>query len=71
MMSNECPLPPPPVVMDAVMDALRDGNLYPNTAWELRDALAERNGVPAAERDAGERVHGGHRRRGPGAHRGR
>jgi histidinol-phosphate aminotransferase len=47
MMSNECPLPPPQVVMDAVMDALRDGNLYPNTAWELRDALAERNGVPA------------------------
>ena len=48
MMSNECPLPPPRVVMDAVMDALRDGNLYPNTAWELRDALAERNGVPAS-----------------------
>jgi histidinol-phosphate aminotransferase len=48
MMSNECPLPPPQVVVDAVMDALRDGNLYPNTAWELRDALAERNGVPAA-----------------------
>lgn len=47
MMSNECPLPPPPVVVEAVMDALRDGNLYPNTAWELRDALAERNGVPA------------------------
>jgi histidinol-phosphate aminotransferase len=47
MMSNECPLPPPQVVMDAVMDALRDGNLYPNTAWELRDALAERNRVPA------------------------
>ncbi len=47
MMSNECPLPPPPVVVAAVMDALRDGNLYPNTAWELRDALAERNGVPA------------------------
>jgi histidinol-phosphate aminotransferase len=47
MMSNECPLPPPPVVVQAVMDALRDGNLYPNTAWELRDALAERNGVPA------------------------
>jgi histidinol-phosphate aminotransferase len=47
MMSNECPLPPPASVVDAVMDALRDGNLYPNTAWELRDALAERNGVPA------------------------
>jgi histidinol-phosphate aminotransferase len=47
MMSNECPLPPPPVVIEAVMDALRDGNLYPNTAWELREALAERNGVPA------------------------
>jgi histidinol-phosphate aminotransferase len=47
MMSNECPLPPPPVVVEAVMDALRDGNLYPNTAWELRDALAERNRVPA------------------------
>lgn len=47
MMSNECPLPPPPVVVAAVMDALRDGNLYPNTAWELREALAGRNGVPA------------------------
>jgi histidinol-phosphate aminotransferase len=47
MMSNECPLPPPPVVIEAVMDALRDGNLYPNTAWELRDALAGRNRVPA------------------------
>lgn len=47
LMSNECPLPPPPVVVEAVMDALRDGNLYPNTAWELREALAERNGVPA------------------------
>jgi histidinol-phosphate aminotransferase len=47
MMSNECPLPPPASVVEAVMDALRDGNLYPNTAWELRDALAERNGVPA------------------------
>jgi len=47
MMSNECPLPPPPVVVEAVMEALRDGNLYPNTAWELREALAERNGVPA------------------------
>jgi histidinol-phosphate aminotransferase len=47
LMSNECPLPPPPAVFEAVMDALRDGNLYPNTAWELREALAERNGVPA------------------------
>ena len=46
LMSNECPLPPPPAVFEAVMDALRDGNLYPNTAWELREALAERNGVP-------------------------
>lgn len=45
MMSNECPLPPPPAVMEAAMAALREGNLYPNSAWELRDALAAVNDV--------------------------
>jgi histidinol-phosphate aminotransferase len=45
MMSNECPLPPPPAVMQAAIAALREGNLYPNSAWELRDALASVNGV--------------------------
>jgi histidinol-phosphate aminotransferase len=48
LMSNECPLPPPPSVVQAVMQALADGNLYPNTAWELREALAESNRVPVA-----------------------
>jgi histidinol-phosphate aminotransferase len=47
LMSNECPLPPDDAVIEAVVAAMRDGNLYPNSAWELRDALAEFAGVPA------------------------
>src|SRR6478735_865792 len=43
LMSNECPLPPAPAVMEAAMES----NLYPNSAWELREALASVNGVPA------------------------
>ena len=46
LMSNECPLPPDEVVIEAAVAAMRDGNLYPNSAWELRDALAEFAGVP-------------------------
>ena len=45
LMSNECPLPPDDVVIEAVVAAMRDGKLYPNSAWELRDALAEFAGV--------------------------
>jgi histidinol-phosphate aminotransferase len=45
MMSNECPLPPPQAVIDAALAALREGNLYPNSAWELRDALAAASGI--------------------------
>jgi histidinol-phosphate aminotransferase len=46
LMSNECPLPPDQVVIDAAVSAMREANLYPNSGWELRDALAERSGVP-------------------------
>ncbi len=47
LMSNECPLPPAPAVVAAAMEALMESNLYPNSAWELREALAAVNGVPA------------------------
>lgn len=45
LMSNECPLPPPPTVVAAAMEALGESNLYPNSGWELRDALAAFTGV--------------------------
>ena len=45
LMSNECPLPPDPVVIEAAVGALRQANLYPNSGWELRDALAAFAGV--------------------------
>jgi histidinol-phosphate aminotransferase len=45
MMSNECPLPPAPAVVAAAISALMESNLYPNSAWELREALANVNGV--------------------------
>lgn len=45
LMSNECPLPPDPVVIEAAVSALAEANLYPNSAWELRDALASFAGV--------------------------
>lgn len=48
MMSNECPLPPDPVVIEAALSAMNEGNLYPNSAWELREALAAFAGVPVA-----------------------
>ncbi len=47
LMSNECPLPPDDVVVDAAIGAMREANLYPNSGWELRDALAELAGVPS------------------------
>lgn len=45
LMSNECPLPPDDVVVEAAAAAMREANLYPNSGWELRDALAEFAGV--------------------------
>lgn len=45
LMSNECPLPPDPVVIEAAIGALREVNLYPHSGWELRDALAAFAGV--------------------------
>src|SRR6478735_4946997 len=46
LMSNECPLPPAPAVVAAAIEALMESNLYPNSAWELREALAQVNDVP-------------------------
>ena len=48
LMSNECPLPPDEVVVQAAADAMREANLYPNSGWELRDALARFAGVEPA-----------------------
>lgn len=45
LMSNECPLPPDPSVIEAATKALAEANLYPNSGWELRDALAAFAGV--------------------------
>jgi histidinol-phosphate aminotransferase len=45
LMSNECPLPPDEVVIEAATAAMREANLYPNSGWELRDALATFAGV--------------------------
>jgi histidinol-phosphate aminotransferase len=46
LMSNECPLPPPAAVLEAALAALTEGNLYPHSAWELREELAALNDVP-------------------------
>ncbi len=45
LMSNECPLPPSEGVIEAALSAMREANLYPNSGWELRDALADFVGV--------------------------
>jgi histidinol-phosphate aminotransferase len=45
LMSNECPLPPDDIVIEAALSAMREANFYPNSAWELRDALADFAGV--------------------------
>lgn len=45
LMSNECPLPPDDAVLEAAAAAMREANLYPNSGWELRDALAAFAGV--------------------------
>lgn len=44
--SNEVSLPPPPAMLDAIADAARSGNRYPDTAaTALTERLAERHGV--------------------------
>jgi histidinol-phosphate aminotransferase len=45
MMSNENPWPPSEAVMDATMEAARNGNLYPGSGEELRRMLAEKEGI--------------------------
>jgi histidinol-phosphate aminotransferase len=45
LMSNECPLPPDDEVIEAAVGAMHEANLYPNSGWELRDALAAFTGV--------------------------
>lgn len=45
LMSNECPLPPDEIVIEAAVSAMREANLYPNSGWELREALATFAGV--------------------------
>jgi histidinol-phosphate aminotransferase len=45
LMSNECPLPPDDAVIEAATAAMREANLYPNSGWELREALAAFAGV--------------------------
>jgi histidinol-phosphate aminotransferase len=46
LMSNECPLPPSPRVLDAAREALEVCNLYPHSGEETRRAVAEFNRVP-------------------------
>lgn len=48
LMSNECPLPPHPSVIAAAVESIGDANLYPNSGWELRDALAAFVGVDSS-----------------------
>ncbi|MGA0068707.1 MAG: histidinol-phosphate transaminase [Miltoncostaeaceae bacterium] len=46
--SNEGPYPPFPLAVDAIQRAAAEQNLYPDPgAWGVRDALAERHGIPA------------------------
>jgi histidinol-phosphate aminotransferase len=48
--SNESPFPPLPEVVRAVADAAASMNRYPDpTATDLREALAEKHGIDAAE----------------------
>jgi histidinol-phosphate aminotransferase len=47
MMSNENPQPPSPAVLEAVLQAARQGNLYPGSGFELRRRLAEQVGLAA------------------------
>jgi histidinol-phosphate aminotransferase len=46
LMSNECPLPPSPRVLDAAREALEVCNLYPHSGEETRQAVADFCQVP-------------------------
>lgn len=46
LMSNECPLPPSPRVLDAAREALEVCNLYPNSGEDVREATAAFCGAP-------------------------
>jgi histidinol-phosphate aminotransferase len=46
LMSNECPLPPSPRVLDAAREALEVTNLYPHSGEEVRRATATFCGAP-------------------------
>ena len=45
LMSNECPLPPPPAVIAAARAALEVSNRYPNSGQDVREAAAAFAGV--------------------------
>lgn len=45
MFVNECPLPPSEKVVDAVVQAARQGNRYPGTSPELRAKIGKKYGV--------------------------
>jgi histidinol-phosphate aminotransferase len=47
MMSNENLVPPSESVIDAVVDVIRQGNLYPGSGPELRKKLGEKAGLGA------------------------
>jgi histidinol-phosphate aminotransferase len=49
MMSNESPFSPSPRVIEAIVQAARQGNLYPTSGLELRRRLGEREGLGEAQ----------------------
>ena len=49
LMSNECPIPPDDVLIQAAASAMTEGNLYPHSGWELRDAVAAFAGVDPSQ----------------------
>lgn len=49
LMSNECPIPPDDSLIQAAVSAMTEGNLYPHSGWELRDAVAEFAGVDPSQ----------------------
>ena len=49
LMSNECPIPPDDTLIQAAVSAMTEGNLYPHSGWELRDAVADFAGVDPSQ----------------------
>jgi histidinol-phosphate aminotransferase len=49
MMSNESPFTPSPRVVEAILDAVRQGNVYPTSGTELRRKLAARDGLEGGQ----------------------